>query len=332
MNWKLTLALGLSAAWTITAQPLVPTSQPLPPAAPKPVSTAVRPDVNYTLGPDDVISVQVRDLEEIGKQPVRIDAYGEIHLPVAGGIKAAGLTPRELQAEIARRVAHVVRSPEVVVSLQEQRSQPVSVIGAVRAPGVFQIQGGKTLVEVLSLAGGLKEDAGTTLKITRRVDRGPLPLKNVVKDPTGQFQVGEISVQSVLNASNPAENLYVEANDVISGPDAQLVYVMGYVKKPGGFVIRDQEHITALMALSLAEGSAPTAAPKHSRILRRQAGAANRQEIPVDLSKMLTGQAPDVPMEPGDILVVPNSVPKNAALRTIESAIQIGTGLVIWRR
>ena len=297
---RLTITLCLSAAWMVSAQPLAPT--PPKPATPTAPAPSGRADVNYTLGPDDTIQVQVRDVEEIGKQPVRIDSYGEIHLPLAGGVKAAGLTPRQLEREITRRIEHLIRTPEVVVSVVEQRSQPVSVIGAVRTPGVFQIQSGKTLFEVLSMAGGLKDDAGTTLKITRRADRAPLPLQKVTKDSSGQYQIGEISIQSVLNASNPSENLYVEPNDVISVPDAQLVYVMGYVKKAGGFVIRDQEHVTALLALSMAEGTAPTAAPQNGRILRRQAGSANRQEIPVDLRKMMSGKTADVPMEPGDIL------------------------------
>ena len=110
--------------------------------------------------------------------------------------------------------------------------------------------------------------------------------------------------------ATPLKIFTSKPNDVISVPDAQLVYVMGYVKKSGGFMIRDKEHITALMALSMAEGAAPTAAPQNGRILRRQAGSANRQEIPVDLRKMLDGKAPDVPMEPGDIWSFPTAFPK----------------------
>ena len=285
---------------------------------------------NYPLGPEDVVHVQVRDVEEIGKQPVRIDAEGDLRLPLAGGVRAAGLTPRQLEREIVKKLQHLVRNPEAVVSVVEQRSQPVSVLGAVRSPGVFQIQSRKTLVEVLSMAGGLKDDAATKIKVTRLTSRGPLPVNYAIVD--GEYQVAEISVASVLNANNPSENFLIEPHDVITVPDAQLVFVMGHVKKPGGFPMREEARVSALQALSMAEGPAPTGAPKHGRILRKQPGLDTRLEIAVDLNKVMSGKAPDVAMLPGDILVIPNNLPKNAFLRSVEAAVQIGTGLIIWGR
>jgi polysaccharide export outer membrane protein len=327
MRMRLILICALSIGARPNAEAQTPSVSV--PAKPPVGLVGVSPN-NYTLGPEDVLQVQVRDVEEIGKQPVRIDAEGDIRLPMAGGVKATGLTPRQLEGEIAKKLRHLVRNPEVVVSVVEQRSQPVSVLGAVRSPGVFQIQSKKTLVEVLSMAGGLKDDAATKIKITRRTNRGPLPVKNAIVD--GEYQVAEISVASVLNANNPAENFLVEPHDVITVPEAQLVFVMGHVKKPGGFPMREESRVSALQALSMAEGPAPTGAPKHGRILRKQPGLDTRLEIAVDLNKVMSGKAPDVAMLPGDILVIPNNLPKNAFLRSVEAAVQIGTGLIIWGR
>jgi polysaccharide export outer membrane protein len=214
----------------------------------------------------------------------------------------------------------------------EFRSQPVSVIGAVRNPGVQQVQGQKTLLEMLSLAGGLDNaTAGSTLKITRRLEWGPIPLPSAINDPTNQFSIAQVSVKSLLEASKPEENIPVKPYDVISVPRGETVYVIGEVLKAGGFLLNDSEQVTVLQALSMAGGLDKMAQPQHARILRRVPGPSSRTEIAVDLNKILNGKTTDVRMQAEDILFVPNSVPKRAALRAIEAAIQTGTGLIIFR-
>src|ERR1700678_2345341 len=109
----------------------------------------------YILGADDQITVRVRDVEEFNEKPekpIRVEMDGSIKLPLAGRITAAGLTVEQLEATVAKSLLSFVRQPEVVVSIAEFRSQPVSVIGSVKSPGVHQLQGRKTLVEVLSMA------------------------------------------------------------------------------------------------------------------------------------------------------------------------------------
>src|SRR4051794_36688177 len=130
------------------------------PASAVPVVEPLSPQVirsTYLLGPDDQITVQVLDAEEISNKPTRIDQTGFIRLPLAGRIKAAGLNIEELETEIATRLKKYIKQPEVSVSVMEFRSQPVSIIGSVKSPGVHQLQGRKTLVECLSLAGGTAE-------------------------------------------------------------------------------------------------------------------------------------------------------------------------------
>jgi polysaccharide export outer membrane protein len=312
-----TLGLLLLAAWVATAQ--------------TPVSQTPGPR-NYVLGPEDQITIRVLDAEEVDNKPVRVDFSGFIRLPMVGRMQAGGLTVDQLETELVREFRKFIKDPQVAVSITEFRSQPVSVLGAVRNPGVHQVQGRKTLLEIISMAGGIDPEAGHNIIITRRKEYGPIPLKSAVADETGEYTVADVDLSSILEARNPRENIEVKPNDVITVPRGQLVYVMGQVKLPGGFVLRQRETLSALQALALAQGLDRTAKPQDARILRTVEGAPQRTEIYVDLRKILQGKASDVPLQPNDVLFIPNNVPKSAMLRGLESAIQIGTGVAIYRR
>ena len=287
---------------------------------------------NYILGPEDQITIHVLDAEEIDNKVVRVDFSGFIRLPMVGRIRAGGLTIDQLETELVHELTKYIREPQVAVSVTEFRSQPVSVLGAVRNPGVQQVQGRKTLLEMISLAGGIDPEAGHSIKITRRKEYGPIPLKSAAADETGEYSVADVDLASILEARNPAENIEVQPNDVITVPRGQLVYVMGQVKQPGGFVLRQRETLSALQALALAQGLDRTAKPQDARILRTVEGAPQRSEIYVDLQKVLQGKTSDVQLQPNDVLFIPNNVPKSAMIRGLESALQIGTGLAIYRR
>lgn len=307
--------------------------QPLPASASHPPADSPEQlRSTYVLGPEDQITIRALDAEEISDRPLRIDMSGYIRLPMVGRLRASGLTIEQLEAQLVARLKTFIREPEVSVSITEFRSQPVSVIGAVKNPGVHQLQGRKSLIEILSLAGGLNTDAGHTIKITRRLEWGRIPLRSGADDPTGQFSVAQVSVKAIMEAKNPEENIIVRPYDVISVPRAEMVYVTGQVVRSGGFVLNERETLSVLQALSLAGGLGSTASPQNSRILRPALGAAGRAEIAVDLKKILAGKAQDLPLQAEDILFVPGSAPKKAAIRAIEAAIQIGTGVVIWRR
>jgi polysaccharide biosynthesis/export protein len=299
-------------------------------------STAVKikpsAEANYILGPGDQISIHVVNFQEIPRTPMPVDLTGWIPLPLVGRVQVSGLTTSQVAAELSRRLEEYLLHPDVSVSVVEFRSQPVSVLGAVRNPGVQQVQGRKTLVEVLSVAGGLDQNAGSTLKITRRLEWGRIPLASAKDDPTGEFSIAEISLKSILAATNPEENILVQPHDVVSVPRADTVYVIGQVQKAGGFVLSDHEKVTVLQALSMAGGLDRVAQPQSSKLLRRVPDDPSRVEVPVDLKKILAGKIPDIQMQPDDILFVPNSLPKRASVRALEAAVQMATGLVIWRR
>jgi len=285
----------------------------------------------YALGPDDEIVITVAEAEDFPGKPVRIGPTGSISLPMVGRIEAAGLTVEQLEAELVNRLKTYIRNPQVTVTVTEMRSQPVSVIGSVGQPGVRQLQGRKTLMEVLSEAGGLKEDAGHTVKITRRMEYGPIPLPGAVTDASGQFSIAEVSLRELMQAQNPLLNIPIMPNDVITVPRAEMVYVIGDVVKPGGVILGDQSTVTVLQALSMAAGLEKTAKPQDAKILRVAPGSTQRVEVAVNLKDILAGKKSDVPMEKEDILFVPSSKGKTAALRILEVAVGSGTTAIIWR-
>jgi polysaccharide export outer membrane protein len=301
-------------------------------AAQQPADPQEQTRRSYVLGPEDQVTIRVLEAEEIDNRPVRVDFSGYIRLPMVGRIRAGGLTIDQLETELVRELKKYIKEPQVAVSITEFRSQPVSLLGAVRNPGVHQVQGRKTLLEMISMAGGIDAEAGHSIKITRRKEFGPIPLKTAAADETGGYTVADVDLASILEARNPQENIEVKPYDVITIPRGQLVYVMGQVRRPGGFVLRQRETLSALQALALAEGLDRAASPQNARILRSSDGTAQRTEIFVDLRKILQGKSGDVPLQPNDVLFVPNSVPKSALIRGLEAALQVGTGLAIYRR
>jgi polysaccharide export outer membrane protein len=286
----------------------------------------------YVLGPDDQIKVWALGVEEVSDKPVRIDPGGDIDLPVAGKVHAAGLTLEELKASLIRQFSASLLDPKVSVEIVDFGSQPVSVMGAVNHPGVLQLRGRKTLAEVISLADGLRQDAGPRVSISRQIRYGAIPLRDAKPDATGEFSVATVHLKSLMAGASPAENILISPHDVISVPAAELVYVVGDVKKPGEVALKDRDTISVLQALSSAEGYGPTPAPQNAKLVRAAPDGKERTEIHVNLQKIMAGKGEDIAMRPNDILVVPPSAPKKVALRVVEAAIATVTGIVIWRR
>jgi polysaccharide biosynthesis/export protein len=322
------------AAWLVCIGIASGAQNPAPPPGGQPAGGEAKSAVvegSYRLGPNDTITVQCLNVDEFTNTPIRIDTDGKITLPRLGRIQAAGLTVQQLEMDLTSRLREYLLEPQVVVRLAEARSQPVSVVGSVKLPGVHQLEGTKTLLEVLSLAGGLSDDAGQTVKITRRPEWGPIPLATAHADDTKSFSVAAVDLKELIAAKTPANNIEIRPNDVISVPRAEVVYVVGEVRKPGSFTLSSRESLTVLQALSLAEGLAPTANSGKAKILRGKSADA-RTEVPVNLAKLLSGQSADGPMLPGDILFVPTNKAKSAGTRTLEAIITAATGVAVYRR
>ncbi len=286
---------------------------------------------SYVLGPNDRVTLRCLNAEEFPTSPIRIDGDGQVTLPFVGRVTLAGLTVAEAEKDVTARLAKYIRNPEVALNVVESHSQPVSVLGAVNNPGVYQLEGEKTLSELLSMAGGLRRDAGQSLRITRRDAWGPLPLPSATKDATGAFTVANIYLDDFVRGNSPAVNVIIKPDDVISVPPAEIAYVVGEVRKPGGFTMTGRDGLSVLQALSMAEGLDRTAAPKKARIIRRTSGGGH-QDIPVNLETMLAGKSEDMFLHADDVLFVPNNKAKSAGARTLDAVIQAATGVVIYGR
>jgi polysaccharide export outer membrane protein len=285
--------------------------------------------MSYTLGPGDEITVNALELEEFKEGASRVDMEGNLRLPLIGKIRAAGLTPAELEAVIKRDLKVFVKDPDVIVTLLNFRSQPVMVLGAVDQPGTHQLEGRKTLFEVISSVGGIRVDAGPTILITREKEWGRIPLPGCTEDATGQFYVAEVSIKSVMEAKNPIENVLVKPRDVITVPKGQVIYVVGAVKKSGGYSLGEARSMTVLQALAMADGLDRLAAPRNARIMRVSPGGNARTEIPVDVKKIFDGKGNDVALGAEDILFIPNSGAKAAALRGAETVLGLSSTVLL---
>jgi polysaccharide export outer membrane protein len=281
----------------------------------------------YELGTEDLINIWVLEADEFGGKTFRVAR--EVNLPLVGRVPAAGLTIEQFEDELRKRLTKYIKEPQVVVNVAEFRSQPVSVIGAVSNPGIFQLRGRKSLVEVLSMAGGLRNDAGSAVKITRRRDQERIPLATTTED--GEFYVADVPLKNLMDAGNPERNIEIRSNDVISVPAARQVYVIGNVERSGGFALHEKDTVSVLEALSMAGGLSRAASPQNAKILRPLLGGPKRAELPLDVHKILEGKASDVPLLPDDILFIPGSAAKSSAARALDALIQSGTYLGIAR-
>ena len=284
----------------------------------------------YLLGPDDQLEISGPELSELTNKRVHVDGAGDIQVPLVGRVHVSDLTAQQTEQELNKLLSIYVRHPEVVVSVEEVRSQPVSILGAVNTPGVHQLQGHKTLVEMLALAGGIRADAGYSIRITRELEWGCIPLPSAVIDSSGRFSVAEVNLREIMEARNPEEDVQIFPHDIISVPKAEMVYVIGEVRRSGGFVLGEHQSMSVLEALSLAEGINGTADTRHARILRIKDNSVQREETIVDVKDILGGKKSDVALQGSDILFIPGSTGKKAALRGLEAAIQTGTGIAVW--
>jgi polysaccharide export outer membrane protein len=285
---------------------------------------------DYQIGPGDELAIWALGIDEAaGKRTVDHDGF--IDMQMAGRVKAAGLTVQALRETLTDQLRTYVKDPEVTVSIVDYHSEPAAVIGAVKEPGVRDLRGGKRLVEVLALAGGLNPDAGNTIFVTRRKEWGTIPVPG--KQPTdgGDSTTVEIPVNQLLQDGMSEYNIMIRPNDTISVPRARLVYVLGNVAKPGGFVLSERPGMSVLQALSLAGGMTRYAAASNAAILRSEPGSAKRREIAVNLHHIMDTRSGDVELKPDDILFVPNSNLKAASAKALEVGISITSGLIIWR-
>ncbi|MGO8814729.1 MAG: polysaccharide biosynthesis/export family protein [Terriglobia bacterium] len=301
-------------------------------AAQQPNEAVKKLDSGYVLGPDDQIVIHAIDSPEISEKPFLIGMNGNITLPLIGRVQAGGLTVEQFETELNAGLKKYMQDPQVSVTVAEFRSQPVSVFGAVTKPGVIQLRGRKTLYEVLSMAGGPNDAAGSTLTVTRRRENGEIPLPGATVDPTAQFSTAELNVQEILEGKNPAANIEIKPNDTLSVSEgsANMIYVVGDVEHGGAFTLGGRQKLSVLRAISLAGGLGRTAKPQKARIIRGSPGEANPLEIAVNVKQMLDGKAEDIALLPQDVLVIPTSSRKVFTTYSVPSLVSAAAYAAIY--
>ncbi len=364
--------------------------------------SAHAPLQDYIVGRGDTISVEVFDVPELTRD-VRVSQSGTIGIPlVPVRPYVVGLTEIQVQQKISEilEANGLVSHPQVMVSVKEKRSKSIAIVGAVARPMVYQADRPVTLIEVLAEAGGIANDAGDTVIITRpdSSDRGattteppeigpvdPVPATNpslgenaimpgssqtppAAKPATSAADsapsqapaatnstqqpaatatppaVGAldaaplptpttftVNLSELLERGDTQNNIPLLAGDVVTVPHAGIVYALGAVARPGGFVAtNDRSQLSTLKVLALAGGTTAVAKKDHAVIIRKDP-AGKQLEIPVDLAKIVKRETEDVRLMPSDILYVPSSGAKAALIRAGEIAGIAGTALLIYR-
>jgi len=284
------------------------------------------------IGPDDTINVSALNCEEISKS-WRVSTSGELNLPLVGRIQAAGLTVAQLEQELTARLAKYILVPQVSVFVTEYRSQPVIVTGAVARPGTIQLEGAKTLFEVLVMAGGPK-DAGDTVTIQRGKEHGELSLPGTKTDKDNTFSFADVNLKEVMTGRGNLADIVVEPDDVITVAPiqpARFVHISGEVNHAGSVELVSQDSVSLMKVLAVAGGLTPNAKPSKTMIMHINPSGVQTSTSFIDLGKITSGRAKDLELTVGDVVVVPSSGIKSVLHTATASAITSGvyTGVYI---
>lgn len=348
---------------------------------------------DYLIGNGDLLEIAVFDVPELSKE-VRVSQSGTINIPlVPVRLHVAGLSETQAESKIAEvlEANGLVTHAEVGVVVKEHRSQPITVVGAVTHPMVYQADRDVTLLEVLAEAGGIATDAGDTIIVTRRRvsnfteipnpqpiassaapgsgEPPPLDAETTSATPakkqdiapgkptfpsaeemahanastppatpepnTGSTDPGTTSItinlNDLLETGDMRNNIVLQAGDVVTVPHAGIVYVLGAVARPGGFVVsNDRTQLTTLKVLSLAGGLTAIAKTDHAVIIRKD-DTGKQTETEVDLKKVLHRESEDITMRASDILYIPDSRTKQALMKAAEIGLAVGTAVAVFR-
>jgi polysaccharide export outer membrane protein len=289
------------------------------------------------IGAGDVVHVEVFDVPELSRD-IRVSTTGDISFPlVHERIRAAGVTPFQLEESIQEKLIEngLVSHPQVSVFVKEQNSQPVTVLGAVMHPMTFQMIRPTSLLELLANAGGIADTAGTVILITRQTRAETVkPVSDTSNDASDSgSQTIKIQLQDLLDTGDTKFNIQVYGGDIVNVPPAGIVYVMGGgVSQPGGYVIQSHgEQITVLKSIALAHGLGGYAKGDDALLYRMNPKTGEREAIPVHIKQIEKNKSEDVAMKSNDILYVPDSLARKVAVKAAEAAVSIGSGVLIYR-
>jgi polysaccharide export outer membrane protein len=266
------------------------------------------------IGPGDQLHILILETPDLEQHP-RVTDAGDAPLMLLGSVHVAGLTPAQAAAAIQQDLiaGNFMRHPQVTVTVDQYATQSVAVLGQVKLPGSFPITAPRSVFDMIALAGGLTDIADRSITIERNSD----PTKPV------HFFFSN-------NARDAIDNtVLVYPGDKVLVPKAGLVYVLGDVKTPGGYVMsNNSSQLTVLQAVAAAGGTNHSAVPSHARLIRND-GSAGYSDKPLPLSAMQKGKESDIPMQAGDIVYVPFSYLRNLAVQS-SGVVAAATGAAIY--
>ena len=271
------------------------------------------------VGPDDLLGVSVYDSPELTRT-VRVSTEGTIRLPmVKEKIKVAGMLPMDLENEIARvlKEEQLLVDPVVTVSVVEYRSRPIKVVGSVKRPITFQAIGPTNLLDAVSRAEGLADDAGPEILVSRQQPDAEGRLVTLTQ---------RIAVKSLMDASDSDLNLTLQGGEEIRVPEAGRIFVLGNVKKPGSYPVKDSTESSVFRIMALAEGLLPYSG-KQAYIYRREGTTGGKNEIPIELDKIMQRKSPDVTLLANDILYVPDRTGRHQIMTVLERTMPLGAAV-----
>ena len=262
------------------------------------------PYTDYRIGPEDLLEISVFEVEKLNKT-VRVSSQGNISLPLLGVLRVKGLTANQLEKELRDLLAEkYLQDPQVSVFIKEYRSQRISVMGAIEKPSVYEVAGQRTILDMLALAGGLKDDAGNTLFLIRPPTLEAEPKKKG-KDFEGETpRTFVINLEELLVKGDLSLNLPVIHGDVINVEISDKIFVGGEVWRPGGFLLKGKK-MTVSQAIVLAGGLKPQAKGSQARVFRYLETGTGREIITTDIYAIQKGQREDLYLKENDIIIVP---------------------------
>lgn len=293
-----------------------PSQAPLPARsndAPKPAQGSNAPLPALLIGPGDDGQITVYGVPDLN-QEFQVTNNGDISVALIGTVHIAGLTAEDASRLLETKFEQggFLVHPHVLVAVKDYTNQGISVLGEVAHPGTYSILSARRLFDAFQAAGGLTQSAGQKITVTPRDATKPPTLVDISSDP----------------AKLAGQNVELQPGDTVSVPRAGIVYVLGDVVRPGGFVIAQDGPISLMQALAMAAGPTPTAGSK-ARMLRRTPQGLQTREI--DLKKIMQTKSPDVTLQADDIVFIPSSKGKLAASRSSSSILSMLTSLAIYR-
>jgi len=269
-----------------------------------------QPDNLYRIGPGDVLSITILDRPELSGDSIRVDGRGVIPMPmIPEGLQVSCRTEAEVAKQISKGYAKYLKDPDVKVFVKEYQSQPVAAIGAVGAPGRFQLQRRVRLLELLTYAGGPGPAAGRSVQIIH--DAAAPSCEAAPTSDADSFV--SFNLSDTLRGVEQA-NPYVRPGDIITIPVADQVFVLGNIRNPAPIPLKDS--ITISQAIAMAGGTLPDTKRERVRIVRQGQGGT-RTEIFVDLKAIDKQQAQDIALQANDIVEVPKATGVGQSLKVM---------------